>query len=247
MSGELRIFADEKELFAGAAATFVDAACAVLAVRPQFSVALAGGSTPRGLFELLASPAYRDSVDWKKVVWFWGDERSVGAEHPDSNYRMATEALLSHVAVDPGLVHRLCGETEPLSKGAEDYQQTLAKAFGIPADGPPPSLDLVLLGMGSDGHTASLFPFTAALDEKTRWVVANDVPQLTTRRLTLTYPVLNAAGCVLFLVTGAGKAKVLREVRQGPHDPRRLPSQTVDPQGGRLLWFVDRAAASQLE
>jgi 6-phosphogluconolactonase len=101
--------------------------------------------------------------------------------------------------------------------------------------------------MGSDGHTASLFPFTAALDEKARWVVANEVPQLSTRRLTLTYPVLKAAGCVLFLVTGAGKAKVLREVRQGPHDPRRLPSQAVDPQGGRLLWFVDRAAASQLE
>ncbi len=247
MSGELKIFDKEADLFAAAAATFVDAVRAVLAVRPQFTVALSGGSTPRAMFERLAAAPFRDEVEWRKIQWFWGDERSVPAEHPDSNYRMAAESLLSRVDVDWTKVHRMRGEADPLSDAADEYQRTLAQVCNAPLNGPPPSLDLVLLGMGNDGHTASLFPNTAALNEQGRWVVANEVPQQLTRRLTLTYPTLNAAGCVMFLAAGAGKARILREVRQGPHDPAKLPSQGINPTGGRLLWYVDRAAASQLE
>lgn len=247
MSGELRVFEKEADLFAAAAATFVEIARDVLGRRPQFTVALAGGSTPKALFERLAAAPLRDEVEWKKIQWFWGDERSVPADHADSNFRMAREALLSRVDVDPEKIHRLRGEADPLCDAAKEYQQQLAQVLGVPVDGPPPSLDLVLLGMGNDGHTASLFPNTAALQEQEKWVVANDVPQQYTRRLTMTYPLLNAASIVMFLAAGAGKARILREVRQGPYEPQKLPAQGINPVGGRLWWYVDRAAASQLE
>jgi 6-phosphogluconolactonase len=247
MNGELKIYDKEADLFAAAAATFVETARTVLAVRPQFTVALAGGSTPRAMFERLAAPPLRDEVDWRKIQWFWGDERNVPADHADSNFRMARDSLLTRVDVDPEKIHRLQGEADPLCNAAADYQRQLAQVCGVPVDGPPPSLDLVLLGMGNDGHTASLFPNTAALQEREKWVVANEVPQQYTRRLTMTYPILNAAGTVMFLAAGAGKARILREVRHGPHDPQKLPTQGIAPTSGRLWWFVDRAAASQLE
>jgi 6-phosphogluconolactonase len=247
MNHDLRVFDTEAEVFDAAAQTFADAVRAVLAVRPRFTVALSGGSTPRALFERLAQPPHRDEIAWRTIDWFWGDERAVGPDDADSNYRMARETLLSKLNIAPDRVHRLRGEAEPLARGADEYVHELAETFGVSPDGPPPSLDLVLLGMGSDGHTASLFPFTSALDERRRWVVANDVPQLNTKRLTLTYPMLNAASCVMFLVSGVGKAKVLREVLEGASDPRRLPSQAVQPTHGRLVWFLDRAAAGLLE
>jgi 6-phosphogluconolactonase len=246
MNGELHVFETTDRLFHAAAAKLVEEARSAIAARSRFTVALAGGSTPQTLYELLAVEPYRSQVAWSKVEWFWGDERAVGPDDPESNFRMARQALLSKVEADASKVHRLCGEAVPLATAAEEYQRELARVFGVPTDGPPPSFDLVLLGMGGDGHTASLFPFTAALDEQKRWVTANDVPQLNARRLTVTYPVLNAAASVVFLVTGVGKAKVLREVLQGPHDPRRLPSQAVRP-AGSLHWFVDHSAASQLE
>lgn len=247
MRGELRAFEKEADLFAAAAATFVEVVKLALAERPQFTVALAGGSTPRAMFERLAAPPLRDEVDWRRIQWFWGDERNVAADHADSNFRMAREALLSRVDVDPEKIHRLRGEADPLGDAAVDYQRQLAQVCGVAENGPPPSLDLVLLGMGNDGHTASLFPNTAALQEQEKWIVANDVPQQYGRRLTMTYPLLNAASIVMFLAAGAGKARILREVRQGPHDPQKLPAQGIAPTSGRLWWYVDRAAASQLE
>lgn len=242
----LQVFDAADALFHAAAAKFVEAARSAVAARSRFTVALAGGSTPQSLYELLAVEPYRSQVAWSQVEWFWGDERAVGPEDPESNYRMARLALLSKVDADASKVHRLRGEAEPLASAADEYERELAGAFNTPPTPAPPSFDLVLLGMGGDGHTASLFPFTAALDERKRWVTANDVPQLNARRLTMTYPLLNAATAVVFLVTGVGKAKVLRDVLQGPHDPRRLPSQAVRP-AGSLHWYVDHPAASQLE
>lgn len=253
MNGTLQVFDTEAALFQGAAEKFVAAATAAIAARGRFTVALSGGSTPRGLYERLTSEPFRDQVEWPKVEWFFGDERPVGPDDPESNYRLARETLFTKLGVDEERVHRIQGESERPEAAANEYQKELARVFG--AGGAPtgageagwPSFDLVLLGMGSDGHTASLFPFTSALNVRKRWVAANDVPQLSTRRYTLTAPVINAAACVLFLVTGVGKAKVLREVLQGRREPKRLPSQLIKPNGGELLWYVDRAAASQLE
>lgn len=247
MNGKLQIFEDEQSLFHAAANKFVALAASSIAAHGRFTVALSGGSTPKALYQLLASDAYRGRVAWDKVEWFFGDERSVGPDDPESNYRMAREAILSPVGAPPEQVHRIRGEHDRPAEAAAEYAAQLAKVFGISESGPPPQIDLVLLGMGNDGHTASLFPFTAALQERSRWVVANDVPQLHTRRYTLTYPIINAAGCVLFLITGVGKAKVLQEVLEGPPEPERLPSQSVAPADGRLLWYVDRAAASRLD
>jgi 6-phosphogluconolactonase len=206
-----------------------------LAARGRFRLALAGGSTPRALYAHLA--AARD-VDWARVDVFFGDERAVGPDDPQSNYRMARETLLSPAAVPPENVHRLRGEDPELAAAARDYEAAL---------GAPP-LDLVLLGMGADGHTASLFPGTAALDERARLCVANDVPQLATRRLTLTYPALLGARDVLFLVAGADKAATLRDVLGPTLDARRWPSQAIlrRAQPRPALLFCDRAAVSAL-
>lgn len=245
MNADIRIFDADDALFTATADAFESAARAAIADRGTFTVALSGGSTPRSLFGRLAAPPYRDRIEWRKIRWYWGDERTVGPDDPQSNYRMAREALLTKVDVDPAAVFRMRGEAVPPETAADEYERELAKSFHV-EHSTPPALDLVLLGMGDDGHTASLFPNTAALDETKRWVVANHVPQHDTWRLTMTYPLLNAAAAVLFLVTGAAKAGVLREVLQGPYDPRRLPSQSIKP-AGKLSWFIDRAAASQLE
>jgi 6-phosphogluconolactonase len=242
-TGTVRTFDNAEAVSRAAADEFVRCAGEAVAARGRFAVALSGGSTPRRLYQLLAGPPWRDRVEWDRVEVFWGDERCVPPDHPDSNYRMAREALLSHVPVPAGQVHRLEADRPDHDDATRAYQETLARAFGSAAE--PPRFDLVLLGMGPDGHTASLFPQTAALGQTARWVVANFVPKFDADRLTLTYPVLNRAREVLFLVCGADKADVLREVLEGPADPRRLPSQAVRPEGA-LLWFVDRAAAARL-
>jgi len=242
----IRTFADAEAVSRAAAEEFVRSAGETLAVRGRFTVALSGGSTPKRLYQLLAGEPFRDQVDWKKVEIFWGDERSVPPDHQDSNYRMAREAMLEKLPIPTGQVHRLEAERSDRDAAAREYQQTLARVFGVSVDGPPPAFDLVLLGMGPDGHTASLFPGTTALKETTRWVVVNFVPKFNTDRLTLTAPVLNRAREVLFLVAGADKVQPLREVLEGPPDIQRLPSQLIRPSEGRLLWFVDRQAAAQL-
>jgi 6-phosphogluconolactonase len=184
---------------------------------------------------------YPAELDWSKVHVFFGDERTVPPEHEDSNYRMAYEALLSRVPV--GSVHRMRGELPP-AEAAASYEEELRECFG-PDE--PPSFDLILLGLGEDGHTASLFPETSALDVTDRWVVANPVLKLETTRLTLTIPAINAAKAVTFLVAGEGKAEALKEILEGDADPRAYPAKFVRPERGDLTWMVDRAAASLVD
>jgi 6-phosphogluconolactonase len=179
------------------------------------------------------------------MFFFWGDERHVPPNDADSNFRMANETLLSKVPVPPANVFPVPAENPDASAAAEAYEETLRKFFAL-APGEFPRFDLILLGMGPDGHTASLFPETAALQEKSRLVVANWVEKLKTSRITLTLPVLNAARCVAFLVSGTDKATVLREVLEGSAPAEKYPSKLVRPAEGKLIWFVDRAAASEL-
>jgi 6-phosphogluconolactonase len=180
------------------------------------------------------------------VEVFWGDERCVPPTHADSNYRMAKEALLDLVPIPAERVHRMAGESPDPAAAAAAYEAEIARVLGGSPGGAPPALDLVLLGMGADGHTASLFPGTTALGERRRWVVANHVPKLGVDRVTLTWPILNRAAHVFFLVVGADKAAVLREVLEGPPAVERLPSQGIRPEAGRLVWICDRLAAGAL-
>jgi 6-phosphogluconolactonase len=231
---------DPQQLAEAAARDFAAKAEAAIAERGSFTVALAGGSTPEATYEILARD-YAGGPDWSKVHVFFGDERTVPPDHEDSNYRMAQRTLLSHVPV--GSVHRMRGELPP-AEAAAAYEEELRGFFGTSDE--PPSLDLILLGIGDDGHTASLFPETSALEIHDRWVVANPVLKLETTRLTLTVPVINAARAVNFLVAGEGKAEALKEILEGEADPREYPAKLIRPEGGPV-WMVDRAAAKFLQ
>jgi 6-phosphogluconolactonase len=233
----VRLHDSPERLAEAAARAFVQEAARAVAERGRFAVALAGGSTPEATYEVLARDHAGD-VDWPNVHVFFGDERTVPPDHEDSNYRMAREALLDVVPV--GSVHRMRGEEAP-EEAAASYEGELMEFFGEA----PPALDLVMLGIGADGHTASLFPETPALEVTDRLVFANPVPKLDATRLTLTAPVLSAARSVNFLVAGEGKAEALREILEGDADPRRYPAKLVRPLGGPT-WFVDRAAARSL-
>ncbi len=211
-----------------------------------FTLALSGGSTPRGLHALLASdPVVRDRLPWQQLHFFWGDERHVPPDHPQSNYRMAYETLFSPASIPAENIHRVCGEEPDAALAAEKYERELQAFFDLEA-GQLPRFDCILLGMGPDGHTASLFPGTEALHEINRLVLANWVEKFQTYRITLTVPVLNHADLVVFLVSGAEKAEVLKEVLQGDYRPDRFPAQLIRPGPGKLLWIVDRAAARYL-
>ncbi len=243
----VRVFPDAEAVSRAAAEEFVRRAAEAIAARERFVVALSGGSTPKRLYELLAGPSLRSQVDWGRVEVFWGDERCVPPDNKDSNYHMAQEAMLSRLPIPPDRVHRMQAERPDLDAAARDYQAMIARTFGVDAGAPaPPAFDLILLGMGPDGHTASLFPDTTALAETTRWVVVNHVPKFAANRLTMTYPLLNSALEVLFVVAGADKADRLAEILEGPADPRRLPSQRVRPANGLLAWYVDRQASARL-
>ncbi|QYJ16255.1 6-phosphogluconolactonase [Rubrobacter xylanophilus DSM 9941] len=235
----LRVLEDPARLAAAAAREFAARAARAIRERGRFAVALAGGSTPRAAYELLARD-YADGVDWGRVHFFFGDERPVPPDHADSNHRMAREALLSRVPA--GSVHRMRGELAP-EEAARRYEEELRSFF---AGEEVPRFDLILLGLGEDGHTASLFPHTRALGETERLVVANPVERLGTVRITLTPPVINAARAVVFLVAGGGKADALREVLEGSADPRQYPAKLIRPGDGEPLWLVDRAAAASL-
>lgn len=217
-----------------------------IAAHGRFSLALSGGSTPGALFKLLAGEAHRARIAWDKTIVFWSDERCVPPDHADSNYRLAHEMLLSKVSIPAANVHRARGEINP-EQAALEYEQTVRREVGTPASGGAPAFDLILLGMGPDGHTASLFPGTPAVHEKTRLVSANFVPKLNTRRLTFTPSLINAASNVMFLVAGAEKADVLRAVLEGDVKPDVFPAQIVRPVDGRLTWLVDRAAGARLQ
>jgi len=242
------IFRDADALADAAAEQFVELArCSILS-RDRFTVALSGGSTPRRLYERLAEAPFRDRVDWSRVDIFWGDERGVPPDHPESNYRMASDALLDRVPIPRERVHRIHAEREDRAAAARDYQAEIARAFQVHEAGRPPSLDLLLLGMGADGHTASLFPGDEALREGRRWAVTVEAPQRPPpSRITLTAPVLNRAREIRILVAGADKAATLRDVLQGPHEAARRPIQLVKPENGRMIFLVDEAAASELE
>jgi 6-phosphogluconolactonase len=236
----LFVYETPEELAEAAACDFAARAEEAIDERGRFAVVLAGGSTPRATYGALARN-YADRLDWGGVHVFFGDERTVPPDHEDSNYRMVHEALLSHVPV--GSIHRMRGELPP-QEAAAAYEEEL-RAFFAP-DGVP-GFDLIVCGIGEDGHTASLFPETPALEVTDRWIVANPVLKLETTRLTLTVPVLNAARAVTFLVAGEGKAGAVREILEADADPRAYPARFIRPESGALTWMLDRAASSSLE
>jgi 6-phosphogluconolactonase len=243
-SAEIRTLTTPQELFAAAAEEVVRAANEAVAQRGRFTIALAGGSTPKSLYNLLATNA-RTALPWDRMFFFWGDERHVPPTDSDSNYRMADEAMLAKIPVPAANVFRMKTENPEAAAVAEDYEQTLRKFFQL-EPGQLPTFDLILLGMGPDGHTASLFPGTAALQEKSRLVFANWVEKLKTYRITLTLPVLNAARCVIFLVSGTDKAPALHAVLEEDVSGEQYPAKLVQPRQGKVIWLVDRAAASTL-
>ena len=238
---EIRIYPSD-HLAGKAAIHWVELAQESVARRGRFSAVLAGGSTPKATYAKLANPDFSQRVDWTRVHVFWGDERCVPAVHPNSNYFMAYETWLRHVPIPAENIHRLPGEMDPQTAAAE-YETTLRAFFAGEAI---PQFDLVLLGLGDDGHTASLFPGTAAIDERERWVIGQYVEKLAAWRLTLTPMAINGARDVTFLVSGLAKAPMLHQVLTAAYEPERLPAQVVRPAQGRVLWLVDEAAASQL-
>jgi 6-phosphogluconolactonase len=244
MMADVEVFSDRNTLVRAEADRIIKLMHDAIAARGRCLVALSGGSTPKPLYELLATPAYAGQIDWSRVHLFWGDERCVPPDHPESNYRMTREALIDRVAIPPENVHRIRGEDDP-HQAAEAYEQVLQEWFGTD-DPPPRTFDVVLLGMGPDGHTASMFPGTAAPTETRRWAMPVHVEHPHDMwRVTLTTVVLNAAADVTFLVAGADKAPRLREVLE-ERGERRLPAQRIEPARGSLHWMVDAAAAAQL-
>ena len=241
---EIRILTTPQELFAAAAEEVVRLAHEAVSTRGRFTIALSGGSTPKSLYNLLATNA-RTALPWDKMFFFWSDERHVPPTDPDSNYRMADEAMLSKVPVPISNVFRPATEKADAGVVASEYESTLRTFFQL-GPGQFPKFDLILLGMGPDGHTASLFPGTAGLEEKSRLVIANWVEKLKTHRLSFTFPVLNAAACVAFLVSGTDKASALKGVLEESAPGAPYPAALVNPVNGKLIWFLDRAAASGL-
>jgi 6-phosphogluconolactonase len=244
----VRIFETSEDLAHAAAEECVRLALESVEARGGFSIALAGGSTPKRLYALLASEqenSFRTRFPWNETHFFWGDERHVPPDHADSNYRMAFETMLSKVPVSPSQLHRIEGENAHASKAAEDYEQVLLRHFRL-KPGAWPQFDLALLGLGPDGHTASLFPDTEVWDEKARLAAAVWVPKFQASRITLTAPLLNHAANILFLVSGKDKAEALRAVLRGEFQPHRFPAQLIQPVHGRLTWLADRDAASLL-
>jgi len=243
---EIRILADGAAIAKRAAQEFIQAAAAAVRERGVFHVALAGGSTPKALYGLLANdPAMRSQVPWDKIQVFFGDERHVGPGHADSNFRMATEAMLSKVPLKANQVTRIKGECPDAGQAAHEYEDAIAVHFHLKA-GEFPRFDLLLVGMGNEGHTLSLFPGTKALHADGRIVVSNWVGKLYTDRITLTAPAACAAAEILFMVTGADKALALKGVLEGPYEPEQMPAQLLQPKNGKLLWLVDTAAGGML-
>lgn len=244
----LQVASNPQELSRFAAEHFARLAIESQRQKQLFNVALAGGSTPKALYELLAdeNEPYRKQLYWKNTHFFWGDERHVPPDHPDSNYRMASEAMLASLCIPLTNVHRIKSEIADAGKAADDYEQTLRKIFKL-VPGQFPRFDLILLGMGSDGHTVSIFPGSDVINEKRRLVVGPWIEKLKSFRITLTPAVLNNAASIIFLVSGAEKAKTLHEVLEGEYRPQYLPVQLIAPATGEVLWLADREAARFLK
>ncbi len=246
MDREIRILPDAAATAKRAAQEFVQAAAAAVREKGSFNVALAGGSTPKALYSLLVNdPGLRSQVPWDKIHLFFGDERHVAPDHPDSNFRMATEAMISKSPLKPEQVTRIKGEYADADQAAREYEKALREYFQL-KNGEYPRLDLVLAGMGNEGHTLSLFPGTKALHADGRLVVRNWIGKLCAERITLTAPVACNSAEIIFMVTGADKAPALKAVLEGPFEPEQLPAQLLQPQNGKLLWLVDAAAGAML-
>ncbi|HZC68524.1 MAG TPA: 6-phosphogluconolactonase [Nitrospirales bacterium] len=239
----MEVVKDAAAIARAAAELFVKLAAQAASARRPFRVLLAGGTTPKAVYTLLASPEYRSRVEWDRIAFFFGDERAVPPDHPQSNYRMADEALFRPLGLPASSVHRMKAEAKDLDAAAAAYEGELRACFGA-----LPRFDLVLLGMGADGHTASLFPRSPVLKEQSRWVApVLDAPKPPPRRLTVTLPVLNAGHQVLFTVAGRHKASALREVLEGTAPSEQYPAKCVQPGPERLLWLVDEAAGAELQ
>lgn len=243
LSREIKVAKNADALSSLAANLFVDLARESITIRGSFTVALAGGSTPRKLYSLLASQRYRQELDWTHVSFLFGDERHVPPDSDESNYRMANETLLAPLNIIPENVHRWRAELSDSFAAADQYQAELADLLGS-RDG---SIDLVLLGLGNDAHTASLFPNTPALGESKRLAVANWVEKLDAYRLTLTPPAINSARNIVFLVSGNEKAAAVAQVLEGEFRPDDFPAQIVIPDDGTVYWLLDEAAASLIK
>lgn len=242
---EIEVLASPDNVATAATELFIRSARQAIATHGRFDVALSGGSTPKAMFALLTGPPYDKQVDWARVHLFWGDERCVSPDHPDSNYGVAKAILLDKVSVPTTNVHRFMTEQGDAEQIAANYAADIAQHFGLSA-GQLPRFDLIYLGMGPDGHTASLFPHSAALKITDHLATANYVEKLNAERLTLTVPTLNNAAVVAFLVAGADKADALYEVLEGARNSDTYPAQLIAPQQGKLYWIVDKAAASKL-
>ena len=246
MAAEIRISSDRQEVCRIAADRVLDSAGRAVRSSGRCSIALSGGSTPKDLYALLAADGkWRTQFPWKSTHFFWGDERHVPPDHEESNYRMTKEAMLSKAPVPASNVHRIKSENPDAGAAAKGYERELRSFFKLRA-GQVPRFDIVLLGLGPEGHTASLFPGTKALREKKRLVVSNWVGKFYTDRITLTVPVFNQAHEVVFLVCGDDKALALKGVLEGRHEPDQLPAQLIRPKRGKLLWLLDGAAAKFL-
>jgi 6-phosphogluconolactonase len=250
---QIRVYRDSDELALKAARRFARLADQYTIGSGRFTVALSGGSTPRKMFSILAEEPFLDTVPWSSIYFFWGDERCVPPDHADSNYRMAWETLLSKAPVPSENIFRVPAEVPDPNRAAEDYSQALTQFFLARASKSAtaplsnvPRFDLVLLGMGPDGHTASLFPHTAAIHKNESIVVANFIEKFNAHRITFTAATINNARNVTFVVAGADKADALKNVIEGSYQPELYPSQLIHPRNGTLLWMVDEAAARLL-
>ncbi len=238
----ISIYPDLESLSVAAAELFLERANQATKEHSQFSIALSGGNTPRRTYELLGEPPFQNQLPWEKIHIFWGDERCVPLDDPRSNAHMVNKILLEKVPIPSDQVHPITCVGNP-ARAAKDYEKLLRGFF----QDQPPRFDLVLLGMGGDGHTASLFPGTSVLKEKERWVFEVFVPGQDFHRVTLTVPVINFAATVIFLISGSDKAHALRGVLEDSPDRGRFPAKLVNPVNGELIWLVDQEAASQLQ
>ncbi|HXB06187.1 MAG TPA: 6-phosphogluconolactonase [Puia sp.] len=238
---ELHVFKDGEALSIAAAKFVADHIAATLKTKSRYTIALSGGSTPKRLHQLLAQPPYKEQIDWSKLHIFWGDERAVPFEDSRNNAKMAYDTLLDLVPVPAGQIHVMRTDIPPEQSAAE-YEKILHRYF----DNTATSFDLVLLGMGDDGHTLSLFPGQPVIHEEKRWATAFFLQAQDMYRITLTQTIVNRSACVVFLTTGSAKAHALREVLKGAYNPDLYPSQVIKPMG-ELHWFVDEAAAAGLK
>jgi len=246
LTADVQILPDGAAIAKRAANLWIAAAKSAVQQSGVFYVSLSGGSTPKALYSLLATDAaLRAQVPWDKTQFFFGDERHVPPDHKDSNFRMASESMLSKVPVKPEQIHRIKSENPDAEKAALEYEQDLRSSFKL-GPGQLPRFDLFLVGMGDEGHALSLFPGTKALHDNGRLVMRNWVGKFYTERITMTAPVANNAAMVVFMVTRADKAPALKAVLEGPYEPEQLPSQLFAPTNGKLLWLVDTAAAGML-